>query len=135
MIGLMKVFGGVLVFRGVAASDVSAYEAEAKMHPSVADCETFFAPGSTRLHFAYFFQVSAFLLWHGSLRRRVLLAGSARMLAREKERDPRIEGESTCLRQLREEIFSLFFTSTKAMPLTPLQEFAPRFLFGVPADL
>src|SRR5208337_1480049 len=39
----MKVFGGVLVLRGIAASHMAAFQAESKMHPSVADLDAVFA--------------------------------------------------------------------------------------------
>ena len=37
------VLGGVLVLRRIAAADIAALEAEAKMHPGVADRQAFFA--------------------------------------------------------------------------------------------
>src|SRR5437879_3304091 len=43
MPGLLEMLGGVLVLRVVAASDVPARPAQAKMHPSVARCEAFLA--------------------------------------------------------------------------------------------
>jgi hypothetical protein len=36
MLGAMKVLGGVLVFRRIAAADVAALEAESQVHPDVA---------------------------------------------------------------------------------------------------
>lgn len=36
MLGVMKVFGCMLVFRGIAAADVSADKAQAEMHPGIA---------------------------------------------------------------------------------------------------
>jgi|SRR6516162_11223152 hypothetical protein len=39
----MEVFGGVFVFGGIAAADVSAFKAKAKMNPGVAHSQTFFA--------------------------------------------------------------------------------------------
>ena len=47
----MKVFGGVLVFGGITAADVSAFEAEAKVNPGVAHFQAFFATGGVRGHF------------------------------------------------------------------------------------
>jgi hypothetical protein len=47
----MEVFGGVLVFGGITAADVSAFEAEAKVNPSVAHFQAFFATGGVRAHF------------------------------------------------------------------------------------
>jgi hypothetical protein len=47
----MEVFGGVLVFGGITAADVSAFEAEAKVNPGVAHFQAFFATGGARDHF------------------------------------------------------------------------------------
>ena len=47
----MEVFGGVLVFGGITAADVSAFEAEAKVNPGVAHFQAFFATGGVRGHF------------------------------------------------------------------------------------
>ena len=38
----MKMFGGVLVRRRVAAADVATYHAQAQMHPGAADAQTVF---------------------------------------------------------------------------------------------
>jgi len=38
-----KMFRGVLVFRGVATTDVAAAQTQAQMNPSVAHLEAFFA--------------------------------------------------------------------------------------------
>jgi hypothetical protein len=43
MLGAMEVLGGVLVFGGVAASDVAALHAQTKMHPGVAHFQALFA--------------------------------------------------------------------------------------------
>src|SRR5437867_6970354 len=43
MPGLLEMLGGVLVLRVVAASDVPARPAQAKVHPAVSHCEAFLA--------------------------------------------------------------------------------------------
>jgi len=47
----MEVFAGVLVFGGITAADVSAFEAQAKVNPGVAHFQAFFATGGVRGHF------------------------------------------------------------------------------------
>src|SRR5258707_13849086 len=43
MLGAVEMLGGVLVFGGVAASDVAALHAQTKMHPGVAHFQALFA--------------------------------------------------------------------------------------------
>ena len=43
MVGRVKVFGGVLVLRGIAAANVPADEAETQMNPAIACLETILA--------------------------------------------------------------------------------------------
>ncbi len=43
VLGGVEMFGGVLVFRGIAAAHFSAFQAEPQVHPGVADFEAFFA--------------------------------------------------------------------------------------------
>jgi hypothetical protein len=43
MLGAVEVLGGVLVFGGVAASDVAALHAQAEMHPGIAHFQALFA--------------------------------------------------------------------------------------------
>jgi hypothetical protein len=51
VVGGVEMLGGVLIFRGVAAADVAAGEAEAKVDPGIAHFETFF----TALRFGFYF--------------------------------------------------------------------------------
>jgi hypothetical protein len=54
MLGLVEMFGGVFVLRRVAAADVAALEAHAKVHPGIVHFETFlaaFAAGRDLLDF------------------------------------------------------------------------------------
>ena len=53
MLRLMKVLGGVLVLRTIAAADVSANFAETQVHPRIAYFQTVFAPIGASLHLAY----------------------------------------------------------------------------------
>jgi hypothetical protein len=49
--GTMKVFGGVLIFRLIAATDVTATHAESQVNPGVAHFQTFLAAiGSARFN-------------------------------------------------------------------------------------
>jgi len=59
MLGLMKVFRGVLILGGVATTDVAAFEAEAQVNPAVAHLETFLAAFVAGSDFLDFFQVCA----------------------------------------------------------------------------
>ena len=43
MFGVVKMFGCVLVLRGIAAANVTAFQAQAQMDPVVAHFEAFFA--------------------------------------------------------------------------------------------
>jgi hypothetical protein len=54
VLGLVKVFGGVLVLRGIATPNVAADEALAKMDPGVPHLEAFFAAFTARFDVAYF---------------------------------------------------------------------------------
>src|SRR5690349_3897881 len=62
----MEVLGRVLVLRAVAASDVTAHEAEAKVHPGVAGGEAFLASGCARRDVARLAYVAA-VARHGIL--------------------------------------------------------------------
>jgi hypothetical protein len=42
MLALVEMFGSVLVFRGIAAANVAALEAEPQMYPSVSGFDTIF---------------------------------------------------------------------------------------------
>ena len=59
MLGLMKVFSGVLVLRRVATTYVTADQALPQMDPGVAHLQTFFATLATRFYLSYFSQVAA----------------------------------------------------------------------------
>jgi hypothetical protein len=48
--GFMEMLGGVLVFGGVAAADVAAFQAEAQVDPSVAHLEAFLATVRMRFY-------------------------------------------------------------------------------------
>ena len=56
----MKMFGRVLVLRGVAAADVSAGQTQAEMDPSVAHLQTFLTTVSMGLHIVDLVEVCAF---------------------------------------------------------------------------
>src|SRR5271157_1403620 len=43
MLRAMKVFGGVLVLRGIAAAHIAAFKAQSQMHPGVAELDAIFA--------------------------------------------------------------------------------------------
>jgi hypothetical protein len=55
----VKMFGGVLVFRGIAAAHVSARQAHAQVDPGVAGFQAFLAAARMRLHVVDLAQVSA----------------------------------------------------------------------------
>jgi hypothetical protein len=57
--GRTKMPGGVLVLGGVAAADVPADQAQAKMHPAVPHRETFFATLCAGSHGSDLIQMSA----------------------------------------------------------------------------
>jgi hypothetical protein len=63
MLGGMKVFGGVFVFRIVATTHVSADQAHSQMDPVVADFQTIFATACAGLNLADLSQMCA--SWHG----------------------------------------------------------------------
>ena len=50
MCGRMKVPGGMLVLRRVAAADMSAGQADAQMHPPIADAQALLAAARARMH-------------------------------------------------------------------------------------
>jgi hypothetical protein len=43
MLGVMKVFGGVFVFRGITTADVAALQTKAEVNPSVTHLQAFLA--------------------------------------------------------------------------------------------
>ena len=49
---LLKMFGGVLVFGGIAAADMAALQADAQMNPGVAGFQAFLATIRGGLHIA-----------------------------------------------------------------------------------
>ena len=51
MLGAVEMLGGVLVFGRVAAADVSAFHAQAEMHPGVAHFQALFAALGVRRNF------------------------------------------------------------------------------------
>jgi hypothetical protein len=57
--GLVKMLGGVLVLRGIAAAHVTALEAKPQVDPGIAHFQTFFATFSTGSDFAYLLDVLA----------------------------------------------------------------------------
>ena len=50
MLGVMEVFGGVLVLGGIAATDVPAGKAFSQVDPGIAHLQTFFAASSAGCH-------------------------------------------------------------------------------------
>jgi hypothetical protein len=56
----MKMFGRVLVLRGIAATDVSAGQTQAEVDPSVAHLQTFLTTVSMGLHIVDLVEVCAF---------------------------------------------------------------------------
>jgi hypothetical protein len=60
MLGLMKMFGRVLVFGRVAATDVPANHAQPKVHPSVSHLQALFAALGVRLDILDLIQMTAF---------------------------------------------------------------------------
>jgi hypothetical protein len=50
----------VLIFRRIAATHVSAFQAQAQVNPRVSHLQTFFAAVGRRCHLPDFFQMSAF---------------------------------------------------------------------------
>src|ERR1022692_1938808 len=59
MVGLVEVFGGVFVLGRIAATHVSATEAQPQVNPSVAHLEAFFAAVCVRRDFVYLVGMSA----------------------------------------------------------------------------
>jgi hypothetical protein len=59
MSGLVKVLGGVFVFRTVAAAHVTTLQTEAQMHPGVSHFEAFFATVCVRGYGANLIEVFA----------------------------------------------------------------------------
>jgi hypothetical protein len=55
----MEVFGGMLILRGIAATDVAAPQAHAQMDPRVVHLQAFFAAVRARLHCADLIEVRA----------------------------------------------------------------------------
>jgi hypothetical protein len=59
----VKVFGGVLILRGIAAPHVAARHAQAQMDPAISQLQTFFTSVSAGLYFSNLVQMSAFRHW------------------------------------------------------------------------
>jgi hypothetical protein len=59
MLGLVEMFGGVLVERRIAAADMAADQAQAKMNPGTADFEALFATLRLGLHVLNLVQMRA----------------------------------------------------------------------------
>ena len=59
MAGGVEMLGRVLILRRVAAADVTAGEAQAQMHPPVADLEAVFATACVRRDGVYLVQMRA----------------------------------------------------------------------------
>src|SRR5271167_1673995 len=83
--GRVKVFGGVLVLRRIAAAHVAADFAETQVHPTVGHFETFFASMCLRLYVAYLvkmgtlrhcFLISIFTACFGSRTRNLVFPGT-----------------------------------------------------------
>jgi hypothetical protein len=58
MFGGMKMFRGVFVLRGIAATDVTTTQTQAQMHPTVAHLKAFFAAFTLRFDFANLIEMS-----------------------------------------------------------------------------
>jgi hypothetical protein len=63
MFGLVEVFGGVFVFGGIAATDVSADEALPQMDPGIAHLKALLAAFAAGFDLPYFSQVGAGFSW------------------------------------------------------------------------
>jgi hypothetical protein len=50
VMGRVKMFGGMLVFGGIAAANMPANQAFAQMHPAIPHLQTFFATFGARLN-------------------------------------------------------------------------------------
>jgi hypothetical protein len=61
MLGRVKVFCGVLVFRRVATADMPAAQTQAEMYPTVAHLEAFFAALGLGFDAANLIDVRAFI--------------------------------------------------------------------------
>jgi hypothetical protein len=57
MLGVMEMFGGVLILRRVAAAHVATAETLPQMYPGIAHLQTFFAAFPAGLHVTNFFYV------------------------------------------------------------------------------
>ena len=66
MLGCMKVLGGVLVFGGITAANVTADKTFPQVNPGIAHLEALLAALATRLHLADLFYVrtGCSFLWH-----------------------------------------------------------------------
>ena len=53
MTGCMEMLGGVLILRIVAAADMPTFEADAQVHPGVADFQAILAPVGARCDLPY----------------------------------------------------------------------------------
>ena len=59
MLCLVKMLGGMLVFRGIAAAHVAALQAKTQVHPSVSHFQAFLAALRAGSHFSNLIQVLA----------------------------------------------------------------------------
>jgi hypothetical protein len=59
MLGFVKVFGGVFILRGIAATNVAANEAHAQVNPSIAELNAFLAHMNVGFSYLNFVEVSA----------------------------------------------------------------------------
>jgi len=66
MIGGVEMFCGMFIFRGIAAAHMSAGQAEAQVHPTVANLYTLFAALGLWLHAANLIEMGT-LIGHGFL--------------------------------------------------------------------
>ena len=89
----MKVFRGVLVFRGITATNVAAGETQAEVDPTVTHLKTFFAAFGFWLNALDLIEVRAFV-GHGE----VLSLGLPRGLKAGLEIESECEPESACRR-------------------------------------
>jgi hypothetical protein len=53
MFGPVKMFGGMFVLRGIAASHMAALQAHSQVNPGVTHLQAFFASGSARANILY----------------------------------------------------------------------------------
>lgn len=61
MLSRMKMFRRVFILRGIAATDVSAGQAQPQVDPRIAHFQTFLAAARVRLHVVNLIQMRAFL--------------------------------------------------------------------------